>query len=98
MIKIITDNGDFGEEVAEKATLDMVKIVGLENSKKVRNVAKLLVNNVHKALAQLFVCLFVCLLSRLGTPGAGPLPSGCNEDNKSGTLRVVYIKYCMPAR
>jgi hypothetical protein len=21
----------------------------------------------------------------------GPLPSGCNEDNKSGTLRVVYI-------
>ncbi len=29
--------------------------------------------------------------SRLGTPGGGPLPSRCNEDNKSGSLRVVYI-------
>ncbi len=26
--------------------------------------------------------------SRLGTPGVGPLPSGCN---KSGALRVKYI-------
>ncbi len=24
------------------------------------------------------------------TPGRSPLPSGCNEDNKSCTLRVVY--------
>ncbi len=29
--------------------------------------------------------------SRLGTPRGGPLPSGCTEENKSGTLRVVYI-------
>ncbi len=29
--------------------------------------------------------------SRLGTPGGGLLPSGCNEDNKSGSLQVVYI-------
>jgi hypothetical protein len=24
-------------------------------------------------------------------PRGGPLPSGCNEDNKSGSLRVVNI-------
>ncbi len=24
-------------------------------------------------------------------PRGGPLPSRCNEDNKSGSLRVVYI-------
>ena len=26
--------------------------------------------------------------SRLGTPRGGPLPSGCNEDNKSGSGSV----------
>ncbi len=31
-------------------------------------------------------------------PRGGPLPSGKQEDNKSGALRVVYIKYCMSAR
>jgi hypothetical protein len=38
--------------------------------------------------------------SWLGTPRGGPLPSGCNEDNKSGILRVVYINIvsCMTAR
>ncbi len=28
----------------------------------------------------------------------GPLPSGSNEEIKSGTRRVLYIKYCMYAR
>ncbi len=35
--------------------------------------------------------------ARLGTPGGGPLPSRCNEDNKSGSVRVVYIN-CVTAR
>jgi hypothetical protein len=31
-------------------------------------------------------------------PRGGPLPSGSNEEIKSGTRRVLYIKYCMYAR
>ncbi len=58
MIKIITDNGDFREEVAEKATLDMVKIVGLENRKKTRKVAKVLVIIVHKLLFNFLLILW----------------------------------------
>jgi hypothetical protein len=54
--------------VAERATLDMVKIVGLENRKKVRNVAKLLVNNVHKAFVQLFTYFMETMLPALFVP------------------------------
>ncbi len=31
-------------------------------------------------------------------PRGGPLPSGSNEEIKSGIRRVLYIKYCMYAR
>jgi hypothetical protein len=36
--------------------------------------------------------------SRLGTPEEALYRAQSNEDNKSGALRVVYIKYCMSAR
>jgi hypothetical protein len=34
----------------------------------------------------------------LGTPEEALYRAESNEDNKSGALRVVYIKYCMSAR
>jgi hypothetical protein len=36
--------------------------------------------------------------SRLGIPEEALYRAESNEDNKSGALRVVYIKYCMSAR
>ncbi len=36
--------------------------------------------------------------SRLGTPEEALYRAESNEDNRSGALRVVYIKHCMSAR
>ncbi len=44
-------------------------------------------------------CCMACPSSNLGSaPRGGLLPSGSNEEFKSGSRRVLYIKYCMYAR